>query len=121
MMRFLVIDDDRGIVESVVLTLQVYWREVEVLFALTGEEGVKMAKEESPDVVILDLGLPDIDGFQVLEQIRSFSSVPVMLFTVRAEQENVNKGRSLGADDFIAKPFEPRDLVAHLKSLMPIK
>lgn len=73
---------------------------------------------ESPDIVILDLGLPDLDGFDVLRQVRAFSDVPIIILTVRGEEINKVKGLELGADDYIVKPFAPAELLARVKAVL---
>ncbi|UCG55499.1 MAG: response regulator, partial [Dehalococcoidia bacterium] len=80
-MRALVIEDDPGIIESISVTFSLRWPEVKLISTMYGEKGVELVKKESPDIVILDLGLPDIDGFQVLRQIRSFCDVLVVILT----------------------------------------
>jgi two-component system KDP operon response regulator KdpE len=89
-----------------------------LIFTFLGKEGVELAKTEQPDLIMLDLGLPDIDGFQVLRQIRDFSDVPVVILTVRGEEMDKIKGLELGADDYIIKPFSPGELLARMKALL---
>jgi len=113
-MKVLVIEDDSQIVESVSLTLRIRWPEVQVLFTHSGEEGIGLAESEKPNVIILDLGLPDISGFDVLKQIRLFSSVPIVVLTVRTEEDNVFKALELGADDYIIKPCGRLELLARV-------
>lgn len=114
--KVLIIEDDKEIVDSVSLNLHKDWPEAEIVSAETGEEGLDLVETESPAVVILDLGLPDINGFDVLRQIRSFSSVPVVVLTVREEEEDVAKALEWGADDYITKPFRKKELLARLKA-----
>ena len=71
-----------------------------------------MAESENPDIIILDLGLIDIDGFEVLKQIRLFSSVPVLILTVRADEADIVKGLEWGADDYVVKPFRQMELLS---------
>jgi len=77
-----------------------------------------MVRTDSIDIVILDINLPDIDGFQVLERIRTFSNVPVIMLTVRGREEDQTRGLEMGADDYIVKPFRPRDLVARVNAVL---
>ncbi len=77
-----------------------------------------MPRNELPDVVVLDLGLPDMDGFQVLGQIRDWSDVPVVIHTVRDEETDRIRGLEQGADDYMVKPFSPGELVTRLKALI---
>ena len=113
--KALLIEDDEAIVESVSLGFQMHWPEVQVLSTRLGEEGIDLVEAESPDIVVLDLGLPDMSGYDVLKEIRLFSSVPIIVLTVRAEEADVTRGLELGADDYVAKPFKPMELLARLK------
>jgi len=117
-MKVLLIEDNSEIVEIVTITLQLRWAEVTLISTFLGNEGVELAKTEQPDLIMLDLGLPDIDGFQVLRQIRDFSDVPVVILTVRGEEMDKIKGLELGADDYIIKPFSPGELLARMKALL---
>ena len=82
-MRVLVVDDEVDVIESIRLGFTLQWREVDVLGAATGEQALDVVEQEHPDVVLLDIGLPDIDGFEVLRRIRAFSDVPVLMLTAR--------------------------------------
>ncbi len=117
-MKVLVIEDNREIVESISLAFQIRWPEVNFIATHLGEKGVEMVETEDPDIVILDLGLPDISGFDALKQIRLFSSIPVIILTVRAEEPDIVKGLEWGADDYIVKPFKQLELLARVKALM---
>ena len=100
-MRVLLIEDDPVVVEILSLCFEVRWPDAHVLYAQLGEDGIEMARSENPDIVILDLGLPDMDGFDVCAQIRSLSEVPIVMLTVRDTLEEIMKGLELGADDYI--------------------
>ena len=117
-MKVLLIEDNSEIVDVVTITLQLRWAEVTLISTFLGNEGVELAKTEQPDLIMLDLGLPDIDGFQVLRQIRDFSDVPVVILTVRGEEMDKIRGLELGADDYIIKPFSPGELLARMKALL---
>lgn len=117
-MKILVVEDDAEIVNSILLAFQFYLPEAEVLSTHLGKQGVKIAKKEEPDAVILDLGLPDITGFDVLKKIRQFSEVPVIILTVRTYEEDVVQAISAKANDFIAKPFRQLELIKRLKKLL---
>jgi two-component system KDP operon response regulator KdpE len=117
-MNILVIEDDMDIFEVVSLSLNMRWPDADILNAPTGELGVQLAKTEEPDVVILDIGLPDIDGFEVCSRIRGFSDVPVVMLTVRDSKEDIIKGLELGADDYIVKPFRPEELLARINAIL---
>jgi DNA-binding response OmpR family regulator len=117
-MKILVIDDAPAVVESVRLGFTLQWREVDVIGAGAGEAGLDELEREAPDLVLLDVGLPDIDGFQVLERIRLFSDVPVILLTARDDTMDKVKGLELGADDYITKPFNHLELLARVRALL---
>jgi DNA-binding response OmpR family regulator len=117
-MKVLLIEDDPEVAEVVSLCFQVRWPDACVLHAQLGENGIEMTRTESPDVVILDLGLPDMDGFDVCAQIRSSSEVPIVMLTVRDTLEEIMKGLELGADDYITKPFRPIELLARVSTLI---
>jgi len=94
------------------------WPGVEVISTPEGNQGLALAETESPDVTILDLGLPDMDGFEVLKDIRSFSNVPIIIVTVRGDEIDKVKGLELGADDYIIKPFSHLELLARIQSVL---
>lgn len=117
-MKVLVIDDSADVAEVVQLCFELRWPGSEVLSAISGKKGVEMVETESPDVVILDLGLPDISGFDVLKEIRTFSDVPVLILTVRDEEISKIKGLELEADDYIVKPFSHMELLARVTAVL---
>ncbi len=117
-MKVLVIEDDKEIVDAISLAFQIRWPEARVVSTRLGQKGVELVESEAPDIVILDLGLPDINGFEVLRQIRRFSSVPTIILTVRSDESDVVKGLEWGADDYITKPFRQLELLARVKSLI---
>lgn len=117
-MKVLVIDDSPDVKEVVSLCFQLRWSNSEMVSAATGTEGLKLVEEEKPDIVILDLGLPDIDGFQVLKEIRGFSGVPVVVLTVRDRDIDVARALELGADEYITKPFSHIELVARVQAVL---
>jgi DNA-binding response OmpR family regulator len=117
-MKVLVIEDDPGIIEVVSLCFQLRWSGTSVVSAESGRKGVELVETESPDVVILDIGLPDMDGYAVLKEIRRFSDVPVLMLTVRSEDTDVAKGLELGADDYITKPFSHIELIARVQAVL---
>jgi len=117
-MKVLVIEDDANVVEAVELCLQMRWPEVSVSSATMGSQGLDIVKSESFDIVILDLNLPVMDGLEVLKRIRSFSNVPVIILTVRGDEDSQARGLEMGADDYIVKPFRPRDFIARVNSVL---
>jgi DNA-binding response OmpR family regulator len=116
-MIILIIDDDNAIIENLALTFKVGWPEACLIWTGLGEEGVDMVESESPDLVILDLGLPDISGFEVLKRIRLFSKVPVLILTVREDEPAIVKAFDLGVNEYIFKPFRQMEILARLKAL----
>ncbi len=116
--KILIIEDNEEIVEAVSLAFQIRWPQVRIASTERGEEGIDLVEKESPDVVILDLGLPDISGFEVLKSVRLFSIVPVVILTVRGEEADIVKGLELGADEYIVKPFRQLELLARVKALI---
>ena len=117
-MKVLLIEDDREIIEAISLAFQIRWPEAELIPTRLGQKGVELVESESPDIVILDLGLPDISGFEVLQQIRLFSQVPTIILTVRADEADIVKGLEWGADDYITKPFRQMEFLARVKALI---
>lgn len=114
----LIIEDDKGIVDAVRVAFEFRWPGATILEAPAGKKGISMARSESPDMIILDLNLPDISGFDVLREIREFSTTPVVILTVRSEDEDMMKGLEFGADDYIIKPFNYLTLLARVKAVL---
>lgn len=112
------IEDDRSIINAIQVALEFRWPEATLLSAVSGNKGVLMVKQENPDIVLLDVNLPDIDGFTVLKQIRHFSPTPVIILTVRSDDVDVLKGLEAGADDYITKPFNYMTLLARIKAVL---
>jgi two-component system response regulator VicR len=117
-MKVLVIEDDQDVIDTITLTFEVGWPGVELVSSYEGKRGVEMAESEAPDIIILDLGLPDISGFEVLRQIRSFSDVPIIILTVMDEEDDLIKGLTWGADDYVTKPFSKMELLARVKTIL---
>jgi DNA-binding response OmpR family regulator len=117
-MRVLVIDDEVDIAEIVRLTFGLRWPEAEVVTASTGEQGVDLVEREAPDLVLLDIGFPDIDGFEVCKRIRHFSDVPIVMLSARHEEVDKVRGLELGADDYVTKPFSHIELLARVRAVM---
>ncbi len=117
-MRVLIVDDEPDIVEVVGLTFALRWPDAEVLHAPTGAEGVEIARRDAPTLIILDIGLPDGDGFGVCERIRRFSDVPIIMLTARHDEVDKVRGLELGADDYITKPFSHIELLARVRAVL---
>jgi DNA-binding response OmpR family regulator len=117
-MKILMVEDNNEIIDIVAQTLSLRWPEASLISTTLGEAGVELAKQELPDLIILDLGLPDISGFQVLRQIRVFSNVPIIILTVRGDEIDRIRGLEAGADDYIVKPFSPGEFLARVKAVL---
>jgi len=116
--KILVVDDEPDVIESVRLGFELQWREIDVVGGGTGEEALDRIERDRPDIVLLDIGLPDIDGFEVIRRIREFSDVPVVMLTARDDAMDKVKGLELGADDYITKPFNHLELMARVKAVL---
>jgi two-component system, OmpR family, KDP operon response regulator KdpE len=117
-MRILVVDDDPHILEAVQVGLQFQWQDAEVVTATDGEAGLQAFFNHSPDVVVLDVAMPYKSGFEVLEEIRRISDVPIILLTARGEETDQVHGLELGADDYVVKPFSHLALMARIKAVL---
>ncbi len=117
-MEVLVIDDAPELVEVVSMCFEMRWPNSTIIPAGTAAEGVRLARTASPDVIILDIGLPDKDGFQVCREIRSFSDVPIIILTVRSDDQDAVKGLEWGADDYITKPFSYIQFLARVQAVI---
>ena len=117
-MKILVIDDDIGITEVVSLTFELQWPDADVAIANTGERGLELLGLVNPDMVILDVGLPGMDGFEVLKAIRDVSRVAVIMLTVRGKESDIIRALDMGADDYVTKPFSSPILQAKVEAVM---
>lgn len=117
-MEVLIVEDEKSIIDAIKIAFEFRWPGANVLAAATGKKGVELVRAKSPDIVILDLNLPDISGFEVLNRIREFSNVPVIILTVRSDDEDVLRGLEAGADDYIIKPFNYLTLLARVKTVL---
>lgn len=117
-MKILIVEDAPEVVESVRLGFMLQWREVDVLAAGEGGAALDLVEQEAPDLVLLDIGLPDMDGYEVLRRIREFSDVPVVILTARDDTMDLVKGLELGADDYVTKPFNHLELLARVRAVL---
>jgi DNA-binding response OmpR family regulator len=115
-MKILSADDDRDLLALIAFTLS--QAGYLVVKAADGQNAIEAFASELPDLVILDINMPGASGFQVCEAIRAKSRVPVMMLTVRGEEEDLVRALELGADDYLTKPFSPRTLLARVKALL---
>ena len=114
--KILVVDDDRNIVDLVRLYLE---RDgYQVLVAYDGLEALKLARQRRPDLIVLDLLLPEVDGLDVCRILQTESKVPIIMLTAKTTEEDKLIGLELGADDYITKPFSPRELVARVRTVL---
>ncbi len=112
----LVVDDDKKIVDLVALYLKK--EGYGVLTAYDGREALEVARRQQPDLIVLDLLLPELDGTQVCHTLRAESEVPIIMLTARSTDEDKLLGLDLGADDYLTKPFNPRELVARIRAVL---
>ncbi len=114
--RILVVDDDLGVVKSVRANLQT--RDCEMLTAMDGEEALEVLSKEQPDLIILDITMPKLNGFEVCRQIREWSQVPIIMLSARHDIDEKVKCLNLGADDYLTKPFGVNELAARVKAVL---
>jgi two-component system KDP operon response regulator KdpE len=117
-MKVLVVDDAAEVIEAVTISFTLQWRETEVIGADNGEAALDLVEQEHPDVVLLDIAMPGMNGFEVLREIRAFSDVPVIMLTAKDDVLDKVKGLELGADDYVTKPFDHLELLARVKALL---
>jgi two-component system, OmpR family, alkaline phosphatase synthesis response regulator PhoP len=114
--KVLVVDDDAKVVE--VLKLYLIRDGCEVITAYTGTDGLKLARETHPDLIVLDLMLPELDGLQVCRTLRRESDIPIIMLTARTTEQDRVTGLDMGADDYVPKPFSPRELAARVRAVL---
>jgi len=114
--RIMVVDDEERMVRFIRLNLE--HDGFQVIEAFRGAQALDRLRSGLPDLILLDVMLPDLDGFEVLKMIREISSVPVIMLTAKGEEEDRVRGLELGADDYITKPFSPRELVSRVRAVL---
>jgi two-component system KDP operon response regulator KdpE len=114
--KILVVDDEERMVRFIHLNLE--HDGFRVIEAYNGNQAINKARSDLPDLVLLDVMMPDLDGFEVLRVLREVSSVPVIMLTAKGEEEDRVRGLELGADDYITKPFSPRELVSRVRAVL---
>jgi two-component system KDP operon response regulator KdpE len=114
--RILVVDDERSYIRAVEINLEA--RGYQVLSAEDGQTAIDLVSSEAPDLVLLDLRMPGMDGFEVCRRIRDFTMVPVIMLTALAEDTDKVRGLDTGADDYITKPFSAEELVARVQAVL---
>ena len=114
--KILVVDDEQRMVRFIQLNLE--QDGFEVVTAYNGKEALEQVRTQLPDLILLDIMMPDINGFEVLKKIREVNNVPVIMLTAKGEEDDRIQGLELGADDYITKPFSPRELVSRIRAVL---
>jgi DNA-binding response OmpR family regulator len=114
--KILLIEDDPAVVESIKLLFKIHWPEATLICTHLGKPGIEMVKTEKPDALILDLGLPDISGFEVMKSIRLFSSLPIIVLTAHTAEDEIVRALEEEATDYVTKPFRHRELIARVQA-----
>lgn len=114
--KILVIEDEPSIADNITYALK--FESFDYSLTALGHEGIKLLTKEEFDLVILDVGLPDLNGFEVCKRIRETSDIPIIFLTARGEEIDRVIGLEIGADDYVVKPFSPRELVARVKAIL---
>jgi two-component system KDP operon response regulator KdpE len=117
-MNILVVDDDPDVIEAIALSFGLQWPDARIIQAKDGRSAIAAVSRDSPDVALLDIALPDMDGFEVLKRVRERSDVPVLMISARGEERDKVRGLELGADDYITKPFGYLELSARIRAVM---
>src|ERR687887_1145894 len=112
----LIVDDEPRILDSVRMNLEL--EGFQVFEATNGQQALEEVRRRLPDLVVMDVMMLEMDGFEALRELRKFSSVPVILLTVKADERDVIHGLELGADDYIGKPFSPGVLLSRIKAVL---
>ena len=117
-MKALLVEDASEVIETISLLLAIRWPDCKILSTADGVEAASMVEAETPDIVILDVGLPNQNGLDVLKEIREFSDVPVLIVTGNHDDMDKVKGLELGADDYMVKPFSHTELLARVRAIL---
>ena len=117
-MKVLVVDDEPDVVEVVNLCFGLRWPEAEVIAAGDGDQALKLIEQDRPDLVLLDIVLPGMDGFQICQEVRRFSDVPIVMLSARDAEVDKVRGLEMGADDYITKPFSHMELLARVRAVL---
>ena len=119
-MKILLIEDSPEIIKGVSLTFKLRWSDAVIISAENGADGINMVEDDSPDIIILDINLPDMSGFDVLEHVRQLSEVPVIILSARDQEIDKVRGLEIGADDYIVKPFSPSELLVRCQAVLQV-
>jgi DNA-binding response OmpR family regulator len=117
-MKILIVDDEPDVIKVIAMSFRMQQPAWEVISAQDGPESLELLEQERPDVILLDVGLPEMNGFEVLKSIRRFSDVPVIMLTVHDDELSKVQGLELGADDYVTKPFGHLELLARVRAVL---
>ncbi len=117
-MRILLVDDERDLLDVTSTIFALHWAQSEIICASDGEEGLRRFFEDEPDLMILDVVMPRMNGLDVLRRVRQVSNIPVILLTVKGDELEKVRGLELGADDYITKPFGHLELLARVRAVL---
>jgi DNA-binding response OmpR family regulator len=117
-MQLLITDDDENTLDFIANAFTMAWPEISIITATSGKQTIKSIETYKPDGMLLDLGLPDISGFEIIKRLRQESEIPIMVITARNEERDIVKALSLGANEYLVKPFGQLELVARVKAMM---
>ena len=115
----LIIEDEKKILTFVSKILKKH--DYKVLCADTGKEGLSLIGSQCPDIILLDLGLPDLDGCSIIQEVRAWSSIPIIVISARSAEKEKVAALDLGADDYITKPFGTSELLARIRASLPVR
>ena len=116
-MKVLVIEDNEEVADTVALCLNLRWPQAELMSAAEGKRGIELVEEESPDLVVLDIGLPDMGGLEVLRSIRALSDVPIVMLTARGQDVEIARFLEEGADDYVVKPYSHVEFMGRVQAV----
>ena len=117
--KILIVDDEVQLVEMVKMRLEAAG--YDIISAYDGQDGFDKARKEKPDLIILDLMLPKMDGYKICGLLKNdarYSKIPIIMFTARVQEEDVRLGKDLGAEEYVTKPFDPKILLSKIKVLL---
>lgn len=117
-MNVLIIDDEPDICEVITIAFNLRWPDAVVTSTNAGKKGLEATQKDSPDAIIMDLGLPDMDGFDLCSRIRESTTAPILILTARGDEADKVKGLEAGADDYITKPFNHLELLARVRAIL---
>jgi len=117
-MKVLILEPDQEIANSIIVSLEIRWPDIEIFSSSSGVNGLEILESKSPDLVIMDKNLSDIKGISLLKQIRAISDVPIIVLASRRVEKDIAHSLELGADDYIVKPFRPRNIVARVNAVL---